>query len=284
MIMNRFLASLALVAVPFFVRSQELPMPSPLCKLEQRVGLTDLRIEYSRPSMKGRVIFGELVPFDQVWRTGANKCTLFECSGPVMIEGKELAAGKYALFTIPAKSAWKVIFNSDPEQWGAFDRKPEKDVLTVEIPCKQLDYARETLTMGFDDLHGDSAMFYVEWDKSRISLHVFANATDQGQMNIKEAMAKGDMDASASNRSARFYLDRGLMPDVALKLALTSVMKEKKYWNAYTLALAQAANGQYNEAIVTAGTSKQMAMEAKENGVVKDCEARIAEWTPKVGR
>src|SRR6056297_3850063 len=94
------------------------PAPSPLAKMEQMVGLTEVHLEYSRPSAKGRTIYGDLVPFDKLWRTGANSATKVTFSDDVVIEGKTLEAGSYALFTIPGKEEWTIIFNTDTEQGG----------------------------------------------------------------------------------------------------------------------------------------------------------------------
>ena len=98
----------------------ETPAPSPLSEVEQMVGLTEVEITYSRPGMKDRVIFGGLVPYNELWRTGANEATTISFSKDVVIEGEPLKAGTYGLFTVPGKEEWVVIFNNVPNQWGAF--------------------------------------------------------------------------------------------------------------------------------------------------------------------
>src|SRR5688572_33427981 len=108
----------ALLLAALTSTAQDLPQPSPKGEVEQVVGLTKIEVEYSRPSVKGRKIFGDLVPFGAVWRAGANKCTIIETSGPILIEGRELPAGKYSMFAIPTRDSWVLIYNRNTELWG----------------------------------------------------------------------------------------------------------------------------------------------------------------------
>ena len=112
-------------------------MPSPSASVKQRVGLTDFEIVYSRPGAKDRKIFGELVPFNEMWRTGANKATAISISDDVKVAGSNLKAGTYAIFTIPGESQWEIVFNKNTEQWGTYDHKAEEDVLRVKVPSEE---------------------------------------------------------------------------------------------------------------------------------------------------
>src|SRR5438552_5409542 len=134
--MRRTIFALALTAALPLAAQQpapqlRLPRPSQKQVVTQTVGLTDVTITYSRPGVKGRQIWGALVPYDQVWRTGANEATTINFSDDVNINGQKLAKGTYALFTIPGKDQWSIVFNSQAEQWGAFTHDKAKDVLTV---------------------------------------------------------------------------------------------------------------------------------------------------------
>ena len=111
----------------------ELPRASPGAAVEQEVGVTKIRIDYNRPGVKGREIWGKLVPYGEVWRAGANHATNLSFSTPVKVQGIDVAAGKYALFAIPGPEQWKVILNSEADQWGAYFRKPEKDVVSFTV-------------------------------------------------------------------------------------------------------------------------------------------------------
>lgn len=276
--MKRLLTAAAL-AIPVFVVAQKLPQPSPSGVIEQIVGLTTVKVEYSRPSARERVVFGDLVPYGEVWRTGANKCTTIEFDGPVMVQEQPVKPGKYSLFTIPSEDVWVVILNSNVDLWGAGDRKPEEDVLSVKIPVSKTDPAVETFTIGFDAVKDDAALLTLAWDHFRVGVRIQADATKQALANIKEALAKPDAKFNAYHSSARFCIDRGLQLKEALGWAQKSVSMEKKYWNTYTLALAYAALDDRKQAIATAEESMKLAQEAKDEQYVKMCRARIEEWS-----
>lgn len=258
--------------------AQKLPAPSPPGEVEQVVGLTKVEVEYNRPSARGRKVFGDLVPYGQVWRTGANLCTTIELEGPVEVQGQRLPGGKYSIFTIPGEDTWVVIFNKNTELWGEGDRKEEEDVLTVKVKPQPTEYT-ETLTISFDGVVDDKARLDLRWEKTRVSLDLYADATKQALANIDEALAKPDADFRAYHSSARFCVDRNLKPAEALAWATKSVELDRKFWNLHTLALAQAQNGKYKEAIATAEASMKMAQEAKYEAYVSMNKVKIEEWT-----
>lgn len=258
--------------------AQKLPAPSPPGEVEQVVGLTKVEVEYNRPSARGRKVFGDLVPYGQVWRTGANLCTTIEFEGPMEVQGQRLPGGKYSIFTIPSEDTWVVIFNKNTELWGEGDRKEEEDVLTVKVKPQPTEYT-ETLTISFDGVVDDKARLDLRWEKTRVSLDLYADATKQALANIDEALAKPDADFRAYHSSARFCVDRNLKPVEALAWATKSVDLDRKFWNLHTLALAQAQNGKYKEAIATAEASMKMAQEAKYEAYVSMNKVKIEEWT-----
>lgn len=276
--MKRFLTAAALAA-PVLLAAQKLPQPSPSGKVEQIVGLTTVKVDYSRPSARGRVVFGDLVPYGEVWRTGANKCTTIEFDGPVMVEEQPVKPGKYSLFTIPSEDTWVVILNSNTDLWGASDRKPEEDILTVKVPMSKVEPAVETFTIDFDEIKDDAALLTLAWEHFRIGVRIHADATKQALANIQEALAKPDAKFNAYHSSARFCIDRGLQLKDALTWAQKSVTMEKKYWNTYTLALAYAAVDDKRQAIMTAEESMKLAQDAKDEQYVKMCRERIEEWS-----
>jgi hypothetical protein len=264
--------------VSLAVQAQELPQPSPLGKVDQVVGLTNIHVEYSRPSAKGRAIFGELVPYGEVWRTGANKATLFTTDGTVLVAGEKVEAGKYSLFTIPHEGTWVVILNKNTELWGEGDRKEEEDVLTVKVEAMKCEDT-ETFTIEFADVKDDKANLVLRWANTKVNVPLEADATEQGIKNIKEALAKPDVKAGGYNGAARFALDRNVMTKESLEWAQKSVKMEQKYWNTHTLARAQAANGMMKEAVTTANESMKLAQEAKAESYVKMNRERIEEWS-----
>lgn len=141
---------------------------SPPATTEASIGKTTVKIEYSQPSVKGREIFGDLIPFGKVWRTGANEATTIELSADVMIQGKKLAAGKYSLFTIPGEKEWTIVFNSVSSQWGAYRYKEDKDVLRVKAGSSDHE-ATEKLTISID---AKSGMVHIDWATTRVHFEI----------------------------------------------------------------------------------------------------------------
>ena len=139
---------------------------SPAMEATRKIGDKSVTVKYSAPSVKERIIWGELVPFDQVWRTGANNATTITFSATTMVEGKEIAAGTYALFTIPGKKTWKVILNTEAKQWGAYDYDAKKDVLNVQVTPIIVDQSMEQMNFSFND---ENSLVFA-WEKLRFNL------------------------------------------------------------------------------------------------------------------
>lgn len=268
------------VALPLLSNAQDLPQPSPKGKVEQVVGLTNVAIEYSRPSAKGRAIFGELVAYDQLWRLGANGATILSFDGPVMIEGTKVEAGKYSLFATPGKEGWVFHLNKNTELWGTDGYKAEENVAEWKVQTFPTEYT-ETLTIGMDEVKDDKARVDVRWEKTRASFTVYADATEQALANIKATMAKPDLKAGNYNRCARYCIDKGVNQKEALGWAEKAASMDRKYWILHTLALAQAANGDYKSAIATANESKDLAGKDGDKSYVMMNDAKIAEWSAK---
>jgi hypothetical protein len=148
------------------VQAQEKPS-SPPAKANGKIGKVDITINYHAPSVRGRKVFGELVPYGKVWRTGANNATTFEIDQDVTIEGQKLAKGKYALFTIPGESEWTIIFNSKHDQWGNYSYKEEEDVLRVKVKAGKTKAFVENLTISVD-----KDKVNIEWENTSASFKV----------------------------------------------------------------------------------------------------------------
>ncbi|HSH15814.1 MAG TPA: DUF2911 domain-containing protein [Verrucomicrobiae bacterium] len=169
----------------------EFPAPSPASTLKQRVGLTDVEIAYSRPSMRGRRIFGAMIPYGEVWRTGANTATRVSFSTDVTLQGAALAAGDYELFTIPGRDEWTIIVQKRPEKasWGAYSYKQENDTARVTARPTTLASAAETLAIGIADLHDTGATVYIEWENTRVPLQLQVDTVGILMPRIKAAIA-----------------------------------------------------------------------------------------------
>ena len=193
---NKFSISLAVLAAMllsgFTLLAQELkPRLSPPASITQTLGEdTQITVSYSRPAVKGRTIWGDLVPYDKVWRTGANEATTFSSNADLIIAGKPLAAGTYALFTVPGQEQWTIIFNKKADQWGSYDYDESLDALRITVTPENA-AAAEWLNMSFAALDGHSATLAIHWDKVRLSIPV--QTTQKGEEEEVRKSLKGEM-------------------------------------------------------------------------------------------
>src|SRR5208283_596763 len=149
----------------------DFPAASPACTLKQRVGLTDIEVVYSRPGVKNRTIFGGIVPYGQVWRTGANQATKITFSTPVKLEGNDIPAGTYALFTIPDEKEWTIIISTNAAQWGAFQYNQKDDFTQFKVPSETLkDTTIETFAIEFNRIRDESAVLTLAWEKTVVPI------------------------------------------------------------------------------------------------------------------
>jgi tetratricopeptide (TPR) repeat protein len=202
------LASLATTA--FAQEQMKFPAASSLAVVKQRVGLTDVEIEYSRPNKNDREIFGGLVPNGKLWRTGANSPTKIKFSDTVKVGDKELPAGEYALFTIPNANEWTVIFSKDAKVQSAADYKEENDAARVTVKPTTLANPVETFTIELADVKGASATLQIQWDKTRVPVKLTTDDIDQVSKQLETA-ATGTtpLDPRTAYQAASFYYDNG---------------------------------------------------------------------------
>jgi hypothetical protein len=247
------LLSLALAfafAAPAWSQSApELPQASPLARVEQRVGLTDFAVEYSSPGVKGREIWGELVPYGEIWRTGANAPTKLEASRDFTFGGKAVPAGTYSLLTIPAKGAWTVILNKNSKLPGGtrgYDEKDDVARLTVKPDSAPM---RERLLFLFADTTDDSTRLDLEWEELRLSVPIGVSTAAQAKENIDKTLAEAWRPHMAS---ARWLLDNGGDLGQALSYVDTSIAIKPTWWNNWVKAQILAKQGQASEAVASA--------------------------------
>lgn len=184
----------------------DFPAASPACTLKQRVGLTDIEVVYSRPGAKNRTIFGGIVPYGQVWRTGANGATKLTFSTPVMLNGTNIPAGTYALFTIPGQDEWTIIINQDASQWGAFQYDEKKDVARFKVTPRQLAEQIETFMIEFNEVRDESAVMNLVWDRTVVPIKLEVELTSRVVSQIETAMASPDKKSDGFYfQAATFY-------------------------------------------------------------------------------
>ena len=192
-------AALALAAAPALAQLAT-PLPSPNASVTQTIGITKAEVVYSRPSVKGRVIWGELVPWDQVWRTGANAVTKISFDTDVTVEGQKLPAGAYGLFTIPGKSEWTVIFNKQ-SAGSPYDYAADKDALRVKVKPAALAEAKELFTISFPAVSANGATLQIAWEKVKVSLAVGVDTNAAFLLKAKEAVANAKVDSAKLSSS-----------------------------------------------------------------------------------
>ena len=282
--MKKYLV-LCLALVAFFTQTieaqeLELPQPSPWAQVSQKFGLAQTTVTYSRPAMKGRKIFGGLVPYGEMWRTGANKATELKVEGTVMINNQKVEAGAYSLFTIPGATEWTVIINKNTELWGTGGYKQEDDVVRFTV-TPTTTTATESFTMGFANVKDNSVTLEMYWETTKVSFEIKNEFVEQGKKNIEEAIAAAENTMGLYNDAAEFYLDNNLDAKLALEWAKKSVAQKERYWNVYTLARAYAANGMYKEAIEYGTKSHTAATEAKNGGFAQTVATDLEAWKKK---
>lgn len=228
-----------------------LPRPSQHALVSQRLGITDINIVYSRPLVNGRKIWGGLVPYGQVWRTGANENTTIEFTDPVTIDGHPLAKGIYGLHMIPNENEWTVIFSKNSTSWGSFSYDKAEDALRVNVKPRPADL-HNALTYDFDDLKPDSAVVELEWEKLAVPFTVAVNTNDIVSQSIKEQLRGGVQYTWIPWDEAANYLltSKGNLQD-ALKDSDTSLQYEERFENLLTKSQVLDALDKKDEATAT---------------------------------
>jgi tetratricopeptide (TPR) repeat protein len=235
----------------------EFPSASQHAVVKQRVGLTDLEVDYSRPNKNDRNIFGGLVPFDKPWRTGANQPTKIKTSAPVKLGDKEIPAGEYVLYSIPGANEWTIIFSKNLKAQSLADQKPEDQAARVTAKPMTLATPAETFTIGFEDLRANSATFYLEWDKTRVPVKLTTSDIEKVSNGIEAAIKSGKpQEAGFYYSAASFYLDQNKDLPQALKWVDQAIEKNPKaYFMHYKKAQILAKMGNKKEAIASAEKS-----------------------------
>ena len=265
----------------FSVNAQlETPQPSPFTKIEQKVGLTDVTLEYSRPSMKGRKIFGDLVPYGKMWRAGANKNTIVTFSDDVTVDGNTLKAGSYAIFIVPDKESWTVMFYSDTENWGT-PAKWDDSKVAAKASAKVYDMPMdvETWTIGFDDLTNNSVNIGFIWEKTYAAVTVKVPTEEKVSASIKNVMSGPS--AGDYYSAAVYNLSEGKDLEQAMKWidkAVEMTKDQPRFWFLRQQSLIHAANGDKKGAIDAAKKSLEGAKAAGNDDYVKMNKDSLKEW------
>ena len=239
------------------------PAASPGSTLNQRVGVTDVTVVYSRPSAHGRKIFGGLVPYNEVWRTGANAATKVTFSTPVTLNGTAVAAGTYELFTKVGESSWTVILQKDMNQWGAYKYDPKNDIARFDATPVALAAPVETFTICVSDITSDSAQLNLSWERVKVPIKLQVDVVGIVQPQIKAAM-EGD-GKKPYYQAAQFYYDHDL--DIKQALAWMDqamAAAPNQYYLLYHEATFLAKAGDKQGALAAAHKSMEIAEKEEE--------------------
>ncbi|GGK35293.1 hypothetical protein GCM10007962_32100 [Yeosuana aromativorans] len=279
--MKKHVLFIFLLAVSVVGYSQiETPQPSPTAKMEQKVGLTDVTLEYSRPSMRGRTIFGNLVPYGKVWRTGANSNTKITFSDDVTIDGQTLKAGSYAIYTIPNEKSWDVIFYTDTNNWGTPQTWDDSKVAAkVTANVYDMPMKIDTFTMTFDHLSNSGATLGMLWENVYVGVPFSVPTDNKVLANINDVMS-GNPTANDYFAAAVYYLQE--LKDIKTAKEwidkAMSMTEKPAYWQLRQQSLIYAKFGDKKGAIEIAKKSLAGAEKAGNQDYVKMNNDSLKEW------
>ncbi len=279
--MKKLLIALAIILAPFAAEAQiKTPQASPKGYIKQTVGLTDVEVTYSRPGARGRAVFGNLVPFGKLWRTGANENTIISFSDDVVIDGKTLKKGKYAIYTIPKIESWEVIFYLSTDNWGVPENWNESYVvLRTTVKENALPTPVETFTIGINGLDPNFGYLDIAWENSHVALKFEVPTSKNAVASIEKtlngptandyfAASQYLFQSNGNIETARTYVDKSL-----------EISTEKPYFILRLKSLIQAKLGDKKGAVETAKASLAAAETANNQDYVKLNKDSIAEWS-----
>lgn len=261
------LAGSLLALAPVALRAQaplNFPAPSAAATIKQTVGLTDVEIVYSRPVRRGRTIFGGLVPYDAVWRTGANASTKITFSGPVVFGGTPVPAGTYALYSVPGQSTWQVILSRNTELWGSYGYQADNEAARVSATPVALASPVESFTLSLDDVDDDAATLNLTWERVRVPVKISADSAPVLVPQIEAVMAS-DAAKKPYFAAAMYYYGKGIHLDQAAQwMNQAAAAQPDVFWLIYRQGLVLEAAGDKAGALAAAEKGLALALQQKE--------------------
>lgn len=252
-----YACSFLLLSGSAFAQEFQMPAASPSTKISQQFSISFIDIEYSRPSKKGRTIFGELVPYGKLWRTGANANTKITFGEDITFGDVMVPAGVYSLYTIPGKDKWTVILNKGIENWGLTGYDKAEDIAKVEVPVTKQKDITETFTIELGDFVGNTAMLYIKWDDVKVGVKITANNHEK-ILHYLEEQLKGDKPPFV--QAANYYLEQNYKLDKALEYAEKAIVgNPDAFWLYWLKAKILAKMGKSTEALEAAKISADKA-------------------------
>jgi hypothetical protein len=269
-------AALLALGAPAFAQQIKTPAPSPMQTVKQAFGLGDITVEYSRPLARGRVIFGDVVPYGQVWRTGANATTKVTFSEDVMVEGKAVKAGTYGLYTIPGADSWSIMLYKDLTLNGnVADYKAENELVRVSVKPQAAGRTVQSFTIGIDDVASSSANLQIMWEKTLVPVKITSDIDSRVMKSIETAMKPDD--TRPYFQAANYYYENDKDLPKALEWADKAIAQNKAFYIVHLKAKIQMKMKDYAGAIKTAEESKALAQIAKNDDYVRMNDKIIAQ-------
>lgn len=266
--MKKLSFSLVAVLMAFAMNAQvKMPAPSPTQTIKQDFGMGNIELTYSRPAAKDRKIFGDLVPYNKLWRTGANGATIIRFSEPVEIKGKKVDTGSYALYTVPGADSWEIILNKGVKNWGVDGYKESEDVVRVTVTPMNMNSKMESFTMQFADIKPESCELHIMWEKTAVAIPITANIREKVKAQLEEALKS---EKKPYWQAAQFYNEYEKNSAKALEYASKAAeANPKAFWIFLYKAKIQKDMGDKVGAMESAKKSLELAAEAKNDDYIK---------------
>lgn len=233
-----------------FSQELKLPAPSPTAVVKQDFSTSSIEVTYSRPSMRGRKIFGDLIPFGQVWRTGANSATKISFGEDVMLANNPLKAGTYAIYTIPGEKSWKVIINKGISNWGVSGFDDKDDVIQFEVPSQKVSDAVQSFTISVDNINNNKCDLVISWENTKVTIPVFADNDKRISTYLEKSINEPKR---PYQQAANYYLETNQNLDKALTYTDKALEENKDaFWLYWLKARIYQKQGKKTEAVAAA--------------------------------
>jgi hypothetical protein len=256
----------------------KLPRVSQRASVSQTIGFTDVTITYSRPAVRGRTIWGKLIPYGIVWRTGANEATTISFSDDVTINGRKLPAGRYSLHAILSKDQWTLIFNKVAQQWGSFEYDRSQDALRIAVKPEPSEF-QELLTFSIPRVTQTAADVVLQWEKLKVGFTVETDTTAKALANVRAAVAQASADDwETPFKAAAWAFDNDVVPDEASRWVEHSIGIRETFYNLALQAKMLARTGHNREAVNVARRALAAARSAKPQIDSSELERLIEQW------
>lgn len=277
----RLLLSTGVLLYAVNLSAQSIPDPSPKSTVIQKFGLGEVKLEYSRPSANGRTLWGSLVPYGEVWRTGANYPTFLTFSDTVWIEGNKISPGKYALYTIPDRDEWTIILSANTKLWGAYGYTDSADIMRGKVKPIQVKYV-ETFTINFSDIKDDEMVLNLSWGELSVPIKIKVDIAERVVASFKEKLQSPTEDAGAYWKGAEYLRKHNRDMELALMWATKAVEKEEYWGYIWTKAQIYAQMGNYKEALIWGNKALAVGRENKQYFTYEySYMEQIREWEKK---